>query len=405
MVIDLHIGVDGPATRRTQARLRAGRQALRQHGILYPTATQAGFPQAGHRVAALYGGREPSRRECRPPAALMAETEAAAPQRLILSDRALARLSITALARVRDGLASLATRIRVRLHLVRQDDVLLHAYPETVAAGSPLHLADLAHRAESPHPSPDALPAPMPPLDYEALRTRLARVFGAEAVHVLTGPADTPPDLDLPVALPEASGDTAALPDAAATAFLRRLNERAPVAGTADAGATDSDGRTRMAAALAAASDGTVPGLPASRLDAFMARFEEGNARLFGNGATAPFPAPRVVPHTGSETALDTDTVVRLTVDLARHTLDRGTRRTGDRLAEHGQLEPALAILRHRVTDVPGDGEAWAQLGRLLAGAGRMTEARDVLAEARAAGEDGDGAFMDALWGLAERVA
>lgn len=313
----LHVGMGKSGTSSVQFFLRDNREALAQHGVLFPRSAGG----ARHGQLSLYAKtpeemvRSPEwarRREADPARfrrglrrRLSAEIEKSGLPRVLLTDEVLFGASPESLRRLRRLLGPSSKSLRVVVYLRRQDDHLVSRYQQGVKTGRVLRIEDWAQEDMSRLYDYDArLRAHrrlLAPDDLVVRRFEPPRFSAGSLLQDFFDAAG----LDIPLEGLQPVADRNVSLDAETVEFLRLLNLHRVEAEGAVPGVMDN---RDVVARLATGSEGPVLTLPAAFLDRFMEQWEDTNRRVAAEyfGTRDPlFTVPRKTSGTTTEQRLD----------------------------------------------------------------------------------------------------
>lgn len=314
----LHLGMGKTGTSSVQFMLRDNRERLRERGVLVPTTPGGGR----HQLFGLFlkpddemvASTEWPRQQQPDPASfraefrnrLLREIEKSGLDRVLLTDEILFGSSPGTQRRLAGFTDRIARSSRVVVYLRRQDDHLVSRYQQVIKTGGLVRLRDW-------------MPADADYLyDYAARLRRLRRLLAPTELVVRRYERDSFVSGSIYQDFLDAAGidvdadelvkgaDRNLSLDAESVEFLRLYNLYRVEHEGATPGLIDN---RDLGSKLAAAASGPVPSLPADRLDEFMARWEESNARVarryLGDPSGVLFRAPRKTSGVTTEQRLD----------------------------------------------------------------------------------------------------
>ncbi len=381
MHVYLHVGLPKTGSTALQRALAAAADTLREAGWLVPRTP--GFGTMEHRRLSLFARDAAAAAEPREWAAFGAgfgdiesfrlwfseafydEAANSGATALILSDEGLTPAAPHEMARLKGLLASLADTITIIIYLRRQDAYLLSEYSQQVKRGNTALAIDRWMNGAADRFC----------FDQKAVLDRWAAAFGRENLRIrlfergaLVGGSvvsDFRACLGLSAALlPEAPNTSAAnvALDAPATAFMRRFNALYPLM---EPRATPERHEALLnvtARGVGSDNDGTVLAPAPESLEAFQARWANGNAAvaraylgrpdgvLYHEGVTGrqwvPDPGPDV------DTAVDRAAAVHRAAETLEAQQGRSADRAlADRLLASGAFAAAEPVLEGLVAD------------------------------------------------------
>lgn len=318
MELTLHLGMGKTGTSSLQFMLRDNRERLRECGVLVPTTPGGGR----HQLFGLFlkpddelvASTEWPRQQYRDPETfradfrkrLLGEIERSGLHRVLLTDEILFGASRETQRRLGRFVDRIAASSRVVVYLRRQDDHLVSRYQQVVKTGAVVRLRDwMPDDADYLY-------------DYAARLRQLSRLLAPTQLVVRRYERESfvngsiyqdflaAAGIDVDADALVVGGDRNLSLDAESVEFLRLYN----LFRVEHEGATpDRIDNRELTPKLAAVASGPVPSLPADRLDAFMARWEESNARVarryFDDPAGVLFRAPRKTSGVTTEQRLD----------------------------------------------------------------------------------------------------
>lgn len=317
----LHIGSGKTGTSSVQQFLGVNRPVLAERGLVYPRSpgrfrhTRFGlFVTSDAALAARpawrrLGASSPTEFRREFARTLLDEVGASGAARVLISDEALYGAPPRALGRLRAFADAHAGRVRVVCYLRRQDEHVASRYQQVVKVGEVRRLADRT-RAVDQSATYDYARRLDTWARWIEPSELVVRRFEQDGFHdgslhsdfLLAAGIDAP--LEAFQAVPRQNESL----DAESVEFLRILNLHRARRGGAGAGSVDN---RRWARRLAAARSGPTLTLPAAVLDAFMARWEDGNRVVAQRHLADPegvlFRTPRRREETTERQYLDPD--------------------------------------------------------------------------------------------------